>query len=641
MSFVSPGMLIFLSAVGIPILIHLMKNQKFIHANLGTNRFLIEVLKTQKRWHKLENIILFLLRTAIILLLVTLFMRPFIHKPKPVSGSMVVALFDTSGSEYDDFYKQKKQYLKRLNEISRQLSEEAELKLFTFNHKITPITKSEIMGLQCTGEHTDYKAVLNETADFIKLSKKSSASVVLFSDLQANGISDLDGFSFPADIPVVVETSPRLLSRNLTINKIRCLNPVINLAQGQKHVSIEFEGELRVYGSDQPKVVEVGYNIDGNYQSCKVEVRNNRFIVKADVSALKLKKRYLSGFFQLETDDDLLIDNCHQFMCPIEKTGSILIYNGQVGIDRFGDSSYFIEKSLNSFRRESNKTWRTKTVTKLPEQITADLLILCQPQHFSDIELTAMEDYLENGGKVIMFAGDEFLLADDAFKSHLPFKISKWKVNTPATIKNWDKQYTGLKLFDGTAGNDLSSLLVFDTLKIEEKEGIRRLIQLSNGSTLMAEAKVGTGSLLFIAQSCEKKGAQLVTQRMFIPLLHELAAYKLSNDKPKLKVNYTDLLDLEKIRLVAPPVFDKTLSTYTGTVKNFNPLESDIERLSPDAFHAALGLSKKELKSADDQFKAFQKPKNSLRPDEVWIWVIAALALIWLIENMVADRRLI
>lgn len=641
MSFVSPGMLIFISAVGIPIIIHLMKNQKFINAHLGTNRFLIEVLKTRNRWRKIENLLLFLLRVAIILLLVALFMRPFIQQPKKVTGSMVVVLFDTSGSEYDDFYKLKQNYSKRLGQISKQLPKEAEIKLFSFNNKITPIDKSDIMNLTCTGEHTDYKAVFNETADFIKLAKKDSASVILFSDLQTNGISELDEFSFPADIPVIIESSNKLLSQNLTISKIRNLTPVISSKKGQKLFNIELEARLNIYGSEQPETVQIGYNIDGKYNSQKVRVENGRCIIDAKISEETLAKRYVSGFFHLESDDDLKVDNYHQFILPIEKTGSILIHNGQVGVDRFEDSSYFIEKSLNSFKRRSQQKWQTKTVAKLPAEIEEDLLILCQPQNFSEIELAAMDEYMNAGGKVIIFAGEEFTIADESFKTQLPFKVEKSPVNSPTTIKTWDKKYVGLKLFDGTASGDLSSLFVFDTLKIEEKEGVKKLVELSNGSTLIAETAVGKGSLLFIAQSCEKTGAQFVTQRMFIPLLHELVNYKLSNDKPQLKVYHNDLIDLEKVRLVEEPTFNEKELTYTATVKNFNEIESDIERLTPEEFYTKLGLSKTDLESRKNEMELMVKPKNTLRPNEIWIWVIAALALVWVIENMVADRRVI
>ncbi len=641
MSFVSPGMLIFISAVGIPILIHLMKNQKFINANLGTNRFLIEVLRTRNRWRKIENLLLFLLRVALILLLVALFMRPFIQQPKKVTGSMVVMLFDTSGSEYDDFYKLKQNYRKRLREISKQLPKEAEIKLFSFNNKITPIEKADIMTLKCTGEYTDYKSVLNETADFIKIAKKESASVILFSDLQANGISDLEEFSFPADIPVIIEPSSKLLTQNLTISKVRNLTPVLSSKRGQNLYNIELEAKLNVYGTEQPETVQIGYNIDGKYNTQKLRVENGRCIIDAKISEETLDKRYISGFLHIESDDDLKVDNYHQFILPVEKTGSILIHNGQVGIDRFEDSSYFVEKSLNSFKRKNHQKWQTRTTTKLPDEIEADLLILCQPQNFSHIELSAMDEYLNSGGKVIIFAGEEFTIADEEFKTHLPFKVEKSTVNTPTTVKDWDKKYVGLKLFDGTASGDLSSLFVFDTLKVEEKEGVRKLVQLSNGSTLITETAVGKGSLLFIAQSCEKTGAQFVTQRMFIPLLHELVNYKLSNDKPKLKVYQSDLIELDKVRLVEKPQFNEKELTYTVTVKNFNELESDIERLSPNEFYTALGLSKTDLKSQKNDMELMIKPKDTLRPNEIWIWVIAALALVWIIENMVADRRLI
>ena len=74
--FASPWILGGLVLAGVPILIHLLHKRRFIEAPWAAMRFLIEATRKQSRRMRLENLILLMVRTLILLLIVLALARP-------------------------------------------------------------------------------------------------------------------------------------------------------------------------------------------------------------------------------------------------------------------------------------------------------------------------------------------------------------------------------------------------------------------------------------------------------------------------------------------------------------------------------------------------------------------------------------
>lgn len=74
--FASPWLLGGLVLAGVPILIHLLHKRRFVESPWAAMRFLIEATRKQSRRMRLENLILLLIRTLILLLIVLALARP-------------------------------------------------------------------------------------------------------------------------------------------------------------------------------------------------------------------------------------------------------------------------------------------------------------------------------------------------------------------------------------------------------------------------------------------------------------------------------------------------------------------------------------------------------------------------------------
>jgi hypothetical protein len=74
-------------------------------------------------------------------------------------------------------------------------------------------------------------------------------------------------------------------------------------------------------------------------------------------------------------------------------------------------------------------------------------------------------------------------------------------------------------------------------------------------------------------------------------------------------------------------------------VRNLDPAESEVERLSVEEFRAAYHLPGPEGASARAQAAGAVQPlPGSERPDEIWVYVVWALLLVLGIEFLIAGR---
>lgn len=102
MQFFNPLMLLGLVAAAIPILLHLLNLRKLRTIEFSTLRFLQQIERTQVRRLKLQQWLLLLLRTLLVVLAVLAFARPVVRTSLPVLGgqvrSSVVIVLDNSPS---------------------------------------------------------------------------------------------------------------------------------------------------------------------------------------------------------------------------------------------------------------------------------------------------------------------------------------------------------------------------------------------------------------------------------------------------------------------------------------------------------------------------------------------------------------
>ena len=87
MNFLNPFVLFGMLAAGIPLVLHLLNLRKLRTVEFSTLRFLEELQQTRVRNLKLQQILLLILRTLIIVFAVLAFARPTIPGNLPLLGA--------------------------------------------------------------------------------------------------------------------------------------------------------------------------------------------------------------------------------------------------------------------------------------------------------------------------------------------------------------------------------------------------------------------------------------------------------------------------------------------------------------------------------------------------------------------------
>ena len=90
MTFLNWTMLLALTAVSIPIIIHLLNRQRATLIDWGAMRFLIDSLASRRRRILLEEIILMALRCLLVMLLVLALARPFLPSRSVIPWAVVL-----------------------------------------------------------------------------------------------------------------------------------------------------------------------------------------------------------------------------------------------------------------------------------------------------------------------------------------------------------------------------------------------------------------------------------------------------------------------------------------------------------------------------------------------------------------------
>ncbi len=216
MSFMQIGFLLAGAAVAIPVIVHLLNRWQVRQIELGTMRFLQEIVRDGAQRRKIRRWLLLLTRMAIVTLVALLFARPFFSERTRRDGDRVrVILVDrsasmgmpgNSGRLIDDA-------IGAAATSAAELGEDAKILWAWFDRTVEPILESTTRPTapRAVVGDTDYLSALSWARDRIAAFPDSLADVVLITDLQQSGLAAeqfaTDGLRFPGDVPVRVSMS--------------------------------------------------------------------------------------------------------------------------------------------------------------------------------------------------------------------------------------------------------------------------------------------------------------------------------------------------------------------------------------------------------------------------------------------------
>ncbi|MEX1027590.1 MAG: BatA domain-containing protein, partial [Candidatus Paceibacterota bacterium] len=202
MNFVQTAFLGAFAALAIPVIVHLMFRMRTRRVDLGTVRFLREVLHKNARRKKVKRFVLLALRMACIALLASLFARPyFIEQGSGSSDRLVALLIDRSASMELRTGRERliDQAVDRAKTVIKDSGSDARIELAFFDHTVRPIETDQgdgrahdvlqaLVAPEATFCSTDFGAAFSWARDICVKAGRAEKELHVFTDLQRSGL---------------------------------------------------------------------------------------------------------------------------------------------------------------------------------------------------------------------------------------------------------------------------------------------------------------------------------------------------------------------------------------------------------------------------------------------------------------------
>ncbi len=427
-----------LGAASVPIVIHLLNRRKFREVSWAAMRFLMAAVKKNSRRIRIEQWILLAVRTMVIILAVLAMAKPFLeslgggpllagrrtHRVLVLDGSLSMGYSSEEGTRFD-----------RAKALAAQLVKDARrgdafsVVLMADPPRVVIGDPSpnhgevlkEIEELTLPHGGTDLIASFNKIDEVLEVSTITQKEVIFITDLQAASWRRPEGSgdeSLKRILARMEARHPRSVVidlgksgvENRAVTDLKLSAPVITVG-----TPALVQAEILNFGPSRADGVEVRLIVDGTLGPSQTidlpvgekqpVVFNHTFVNPGD------------HLIEVQIDADALkLDDRRRLAVPVREHVNVLVVDGHFKSEPFQAETDYLSVALSpeSTSTGAGSTIRTEVVSegKLAGRELApfDVVILCNIAQFTEPEAGALEDYLRQGGGVVVFGGDQVVV---------------------------------------------------------------------------------------------------------------------------------------------------------------------------------------------------------------------------------------
>ncbi|HWP22788.1 MAG TPA: BatA and WFA domain-containing protein [Candidatus Binatia bacterium] len=543
--FLYPIFLFGLLAASLPILIHLLNRRKLERLRFPAVRFILLSQKRISRSYRLRHWLLLALRTLAVALLALLLANPIFQTGAGLFAGggpvALVVLLDNSlsmkWSGEGDGFKQAKEaarlLLSALNEGDR-----AALIPTNFESRETfrlkgqkEVLLKELDGIEIADGTADFSAALAKAYELLS-EPAGQKEIRLITDLALTG---WDQFSLaglklfdPSISLKVIRIGGKPPALNAAVKEVRLAGQGVGA-----NLPLQIEATIANFGEGEIKEMLAQLSIDGQNREQKlatVPPRGEATVTfhtrlsqpGSHTGRITLKKDGLAGnpdaYFALHAQDHL----------------KILVVDGDPQTSLVQSESFFLSRALNpAGEREASLFLPTVILSDSLNAATLEsyqVLILCNVAALADAAAAKIQNYLRQGGGLLIFGGDKFQpeIYSQKLPQIFPAQLREKKLGAEANgekIEKLDLNHPALQMLsDRTLMESIKSARVWGYTRGAPAPG-NVLIGLANGDPLLLEQKAGAGKVLLFTSSADRDWNDLPVKTVYLPLLQSLAQY--------------------------------------------------------------------------------------------------------------------
>ena len=525
MSFSNPIFLFGLAGVAAPVLIHLLTRDQIRKVPFSTLRFFAKGAKVVVQRKRFQELLLILMRVALVALLALVFARPFFGAD-PATGEVEkasVVLVDISGSM------RREGLPEAAGEAARSaVKESGAIALLTFSDspnelesfgapEAALLTAVDKIGAGYGG--TRIANALRRANDLLRGTAARTKEIVLISDLDREGWLPADARLDPGIKLAVRLMTPKASAPGAAIVQAVSPNSLV-LDKQPSAITVRIANF-----SDQPQQdLEVTLSIDGTtIETQKVNIPAGRSV------AVRFRHVF-------DTPGDHLgtvaagSGEPYYFNARTIPRIPVLLINGRPSTNPRDDAAFFIEKAL-SPTAESPFAVQTVHADKVapPDIDAASVVVLANVGDIPPAAATALKELLARGGGLLFFVGDQAKPEkfNAVFGNLAPFKLRQILQAGSADGENAesltkiDYEHPVFEVFAAPHHGNLSLPKFARYWETTDTQRSRVLARFGDGRPAVLDRGVGKGTSLAFVSAPDTVWNDLPYQSVFLPLLHQ------------------------------------------------------------------------------------------------------------------------
>lgn len=549
MTFLNPLLLIGLAAAAIPLIIHLFNFRRPRRVNFSSLAFLHELKKSTMQRVRVKQWLLLALRTLAIACLALAFARPTMTGPLAgtlggggrttmaliVDRSPSMTLRDGAGAYVDQIQTLVDALLEDVESGDEILlvPVPADGETASFHQNAASATAA-LADLQTGSGSETLAGAIRRAGQRLADRPSVNRDVFVLSDLQESTVSDSAAVDLPDGTRVLLMPVGTDGRGNVAVSDVRVLSQIVSDGQ-----PVRFEAVVTNHGAEDARGLVVSLSLEGQrIAQATVDVAADSRTT-ALLTAAPRGTGWLTGSVEIE-DNQYLFDNRREFALHVPEERSILLVEGS------GTDTRYLRLALSSELAEGTARFTTDRIAETALASTSlgnyDAVVLAGVQTLSSGERAAIEQYLEGGGGLLFFAGDDIEWADyNALMEDLGAGrvegVVEAAANPAATdafsVGVFDRVDTDHPLFEGmfepSPGGERPTLeqpVIFRSVDYRPGEGNEQtIIGLSGGRPFLQEIRSGQGSILFYATEAGASWSDFPVRGLFLPMLYRSLVY--------------------------------------------------------------------------------------------------------------------
>jgi hypothetical protein len=424
-----------MSAASIPIIIHLLNRRKFREMRWAAMQFLLAAIRKNQRRIRIEQWLLLAVRTLLLLMIAAAMAKPFLeafgnviagrrtHRVLVLDSSLSMG-YSTAGTSR---FEQAKVLAAQVVKDSRRgdaislitMGEPPRVVIGDPSPNLAEVQK-EIMELTLAHGGTDLLATFEAIERVLDVSTISQKEVIFLTDLQATSWRRRDSVGKDGLERILTKLEarrPRSVvidlgkaeSGNRALTDLRIDEPVVTAGS-----TALVRGTIRNFGPSPADGVIVRLTVDGRVgpeQSVNLPVGedvpiifNHQFATPGD------------HVVELSMDNDQLsLDDRRTLVVPVRESLNVLLVDGHFKSEPFQAETDYLAQSLSPTEGSPGQPGMIRTEVVSEAQFARrelgafDVVALCNVAQFSQAEVAVLEDFLKQGGGLVVFGGDQVI----------------------------------------------------------------------------------------------------------------------------------------------------------------------------------------------------------------------------------------